>query len=106
MTKDKSKSELKLKGGTKTTQEVLWAEVNEIKEGLAMKKLRIQPFKQVESERKRTKVKNRAQNEDRRIGLTNLTNTCYLNAVIQGLHSCRLLREAITKAPVRDWEKS
>ena len=106
MTKDKSKSKFKLKGGTKKNSEVLWAKVNEIKKGWAKKKLRTQPLIKIESARERTKVKKSVQEEDRRIGLKNLTNTCYLNAAIQGLQSCTLLRDAITKAPARDWEKS
>ena len=50
--------------------------------------------------------KNSVQREGKRIGLSNLKNTCYLNAAVQGLQSCTLLREAIIKAPVKDWKES
>ena len=39
-------------------------------------------------------------------GLRNLGNTCYLNAVLQCLHACTLLREIIINAPEIDWTGS
>ena len=102
---NKSQPELKLKGGTKTSSEVE-EKVKEVNGELVNKKLKTASFKSTESLRKKKIGKKIIQKDGERKGLKNLKNTCYLNAAIQGLQSCTLLRDAIIKAPEKVWKES
>ena len=97
---------MKLKGGTKKTTSEVWAKVKEIKREFQKKKRHTEKFKSNKSAMEVKNIRNLVKMTGKRNGLTNLTNTCYLNAAIQGFQSCTLLRDAIIKAPERDWKGS
>ena len=103
--KNSSRVEGWLKGGTKRISAVQ-RKLKEKLDELAIKTMKAEIFKSTGSSRRR---KNRSEGINEvgwRMGLQNLKNTCYLNATMQGFASCRLLREAIIRAPEKDWKES
>ena len=100
-----SRIEGRLKGGTKTSTAAKM-KIKEKLDELANWTMKTERFKSAQRSRR---SKNRPEGMHEvgwRKGLVNLKNTCYLNAAMQGLVGCSILREAIIRAPEWDWKQS
>ena len=100
-----SRLEGRLKGGTKMMSAVQ-KKVKKKLDELAKRTMKTEIFKSTESSSRSKNRPDCMKEEGWRMGLKNLKNTCYFNAAMQGFASCTLLREAIIKAPEKDWKES